>query len=209
MYFNIHHAKTNANRHSSKITLNMELPLIFLISLGLAMDALTVSICYGMNLPGNHTNHAFFIALSFGFFQAALPVLGWLAGKNLSSLIQSADHWIAFGLLAFIGGKMIFDSTGQRNNCVDENFRLTVTMLLAASVAVSIDALAVGLSFALLKTAIWLPVFIIGATTFVLSFLGVMIGKSAGKLFRRNMQILGGLILIGIGIKILVEHLAA
>ena len=179
---------------------------IILVAVGLAMDAFAVSITSGITIKTLRINHAVKIAVFFGLFQAVMPVIGWLAGISLKDLISGVDHWIAFGLLSLIGCKMIYESTKIASNKKEIN-PLNVYVLLILSVATSIDALAIGVSFAFLKIAIITPVIIIGIVTFLLSFLGVFVGNRFGHLFESKFELAGGLILIGIGIKILVEHL--
>lgn len=133
-----------------------------------------------------------------------MPVIGWLAGLGLKDIIMGIDHWIAFGLLGFIGVKMIYDSTKSEDG-KEEDITLLVGLTLA--VATSIDALMVGLSFAFLETSILIPIMIIGMVTFVLSLIGFKFGSGMGRVFGNKIKILGGLILILIGIRILVEHL--
>ncbi len=178
---------------------------IILIALGLAMDAFAVSITSGLTMTRQKINQALRIATFFGLFQAIMPVIGWLAGLSLRELISGFDHWIAFGLLIIIGGKMIFESTRTKGRN-RENKPLTTPMLFMLAIATSIDALAVGLSLSLLEIWIIMPALIIGAITFMLSFTGVFIGNRLGHFFGRKIEAAGGLILIGIGIKILVEH---
>ncbi|MFH1723736.1 MAG: manganese efflux pump MntP family protein [Elusimicrobiota bacterium] len=179
-----------------------------LIAFGLAMDAFTVSICGGMVMRGARLRDALRVALAFGLFQALMPVAGWIAGRRLADLITAADHWVAFGLLALIGGKMIYDAAtkGPERHTMDLR---RIGVLLTLSVATSIDALAVGLSFAFLGIGILRPVLTIGAVTAVLSLIGVLAGRRLGHGFERRVGILGGLILVAIGTKILLEHLAA
>lgn len=184
----------------------MDLITIILIAFGLAMDALAASLTMGMTIRNLKMKHALEIACFFGAFQTFMPAVGWLAGFTLASLISGVDHWVAFGLLSFIGCKMIYESTKMKQNEKTSN-ALTIWVLLFLSVATSIDALAVGLSFALLKTPIATPIIVIGVVTFSLSLLGVSIGKRFGHLFENKIEIVGGFILITIGIKVLVEHL--
>ena len=144
------------------------------------------------------------LACLFGGFQAPMPVIGWLAGLGLKDVIMSVDHWIAFGLLGFIGAKMIYDSTK------DEEYKennVTLAIALTLAVATSIDALMVGLSFALLETSILVPVLIIGLVVFGLSLVGFEFGSRMGTMFGKRVQIVGGIILILIGIQILAEHI--
>jgi putative Mn2+ efflux pump MntP len=171
----------------------MDLLTIFIIALGLSMDALAVSLALRM-------------ALFFGFFQMLMPVLGWLAGLGFKRAIASFDHWLAFGLLLLIGIKMIREAR-RPDNCRSRNNLLSLPVLLGLAVATSIDALAVGLSFSLLAVDIIAPVLVIGLVTFILSFLGVLAGHKFGSLIAGKVEILGGLILIAIGSKILLEHL--
>ena len=184
----------------------MNIITIILIAFGLAMDAFAVSIASGVTLKCFKVGPAFRVAIFFGGFQALMPVLGWLAGSSFQQYIAAFDHWIAFGLLSFIGGKMIYESfllekTGS--NC-DPNKPTTIFLL---AIATSIDALAVGLSFAVLNIQIIQPAIIIGIITFLLSLLGVYLGGKFGSLFENKIELIGGIVLIGIGLKILIEHL--
>jgi putative Mn2+ efflux pump MntP len=179
---------------------------LLLIAFGLSMDAFAVSVSNGIAIQRRRANHALRIGLFFGSFQALMPLIGWAAGLNLRDLISGVDHWIAFGLLTFIGCKMIYESK-KMNGRGKEAKPLNLPTLLMLSVATSIDALAVGISFALLNISIIAPILVIGAVTFVLSFFGVLTGSKIGHFFEKKIEILGGLILIGIGIKILIEHL--
>jgi putative Mn2+ efflux pump MntP len=185
----------------------MDILTVFFIAVGLAMDAFAVSIASGITMEKLRIRYAVKIALFFGAFQAIMPIIGFMAGLSIREFISQFDHWIAFGLLAFIGSKMIYESLfwdGDKQK-MDPN---DIGLLLILSVATSIDALAVGISLSLLKVDIFLPAFIIGIVTFILSYLGVFIGRSVGHLFEKKIEILGGLVLIAIGIKILVEHLS-
>ncbi len=184
----------------------MQLFTVLPIAFGLAMDAFAVSIASGVAIKKLEIKHALLIALSFGSFQALMPLVGWLAGLSLRDFISGVDHWIAFGLLTLIGFKMIYESVKIESSEKVTN-PLNVYVLLALSIATSIDALAVGVTFAFLKIFIVTPVILIGAVTFLLSFLGVFIGDRMGHFFENKIELLGGLTLIAIGIKILVEHL--
>jgi len=184
----------------------MDIMSIVIIAVGLAMDAFAVSITSGITIKRLHINHALKIALFFGLFQAFMPIIGWLAGLSLRDYISAIDHWIAFGLLSFIGCKMIYESITVQSSKKEIN-PLNVYVLLVLSIATSIDALAVGISFAFLKVSIVTPVIIIGTVTFLLSYLGVYIGDRIGHFFENKIEIAGGILLIGIGIKILVEGL--
>ena len=183
----------------------MNLLSILCIAVGLAMDAFAVSITCGLTLKKLKVKHAFTIALSFGFFQGVMPIIGWLAGVGFRNFISNIDHWIAFGLLAVIGGKMIYESFKLESSV--KNRELSWTLLLFLSIATSIDAFAIGLSFSFLKVEIITPSCIIGVVTFILSIAGVVIGKRVGPLFGKKIEAFGGIILILIGIKILLTHL--
>jgi len=181
----------------------MDIISIIFLAVGLAMDAFSVSITRGLTLKCN-VKQALIIALFFGVFQAFMPVLGWLSGKQLEFLISTFAPWIAFFLLVIIGIKMIYEAI----NADEEVYNVfSFKELLVLSVATSIDAFAVGVTFAFLNVAILLPIIIIGLVTFLLSFIGVYIGKNIGHLFENKMEIVGGLILILIGFKILLENI--
>lgn len=177
----------------------MDLILIFLIAVGLAMDAFSVSITKGLVMKSS-VKHALIIALFFGVFQALMPVGGWISGIQLAAFVSTAAPWIAFILLSIIGIKMIYEGIFDDDD-KNDNFSLKEVFILA--IATSIDAFLVGVTFAFLKTPIVEPIIIIGVVTFILSFLGFYIGKSLGHLFEHKIEVLGGLILIGIGLKIL------
>ena len=183
----------------------MNLYEIILISIGLAMDAFAVSICKGLSMKKINWKSTIIIAIYFGLFQAIMPVFGYLLGSSFSVIVQKLDHWIAFMLLTIIGGNMIKESkddeTEKRNDKVD--FK---TMIILA-IATSIDALAVGVTFAFFKVNIILSISIIGLITFILSFVGVIIGNRFGDKFQNKAELTGGVILIIIGLKILLEHL--
>lgn len=183
----------------------MDTITILLIAFGLSMDAFAVSITSGLTISRLKIKHALRIALFFGLFQAFMPIVGWLAGIGLRGLIYGFDHWIAFGLLAVIGVKMILESRKMREDRTIDP--LNIYVLLILSIATSIDALAVGLSLSVLNVSIATPAIVIGLTTFLFSFAGVFIGKKIGHLFESWIEVAGGIILIAIGIKILAEHL--
>lgn len=183
----------------------MNMITILFIAFGLAMDAFAVSITNGITIKHQRINNALKIGIFFGSFQALMPLIGWLAGLRLRDFISGFDHWVAFGLLSLIGGKMIYESTKIGDDKEIRSLNLFVLLLL--SIATSIDALAVGLSFAFLKISIATPIIVIGIVTFILSFLGVLVGNRLGHFFEKKMEIVGGLILIGIGTKILIDHL--
>lgn len=183
----------------------MDIFEIILISIGLAMDAFAVSICKGLSMKKMNWKKAFYIALYFGIFQCFMPIIGYILGSAFKNIVENIDHWIAFILLTFIGGNMIKESTDdeieKRNDKID--FK---TMILLA-IATSIDALVVGITFALFKTNIILTVIIIGIVTFILSLIGVKIGNKFGDKFQNKAEFIGGIVLILIGLKILLEHL--
>lgn len=182
----------------------MDLITIFLIAVGLAMDAFAVSIAKGITVTRSRRRTAIMLASLFGGFQAMMPVIGYLAGLGFEDIIRDVDHWIAFGLLTFIGAKMIYDSTKDEGDG-GENVTLYAALVLA--VATSIDALMVGLSFAFLEMSILVPVIVIGAVTFVLSLVGFEFGRRLGAVFGKRVRVVGGAILILIGVRILVDHL--
>lgn len=181
----------------------MDFISIFLLAVGLAMDAFSVSITRGLSLKLN-VEHVVVIALFFGGFQAFMPILGWFSGIQLQSIVSTLAPWIAFLLLLAIGLKMIYEAYSGDEE-ISNAFSLKELFILA--IATSIDAFAVGVTFAILNTPIITPIIIIGIVTFVLSFIGVYIGKRMGHLFENKIEILGGLILIGIGLKILLENI--
>lgn len=177
---------------------------LFLVALGLSMDAFAVSICKGLSLGKIRIKHMCIAGIWFGGFQALMPTIGYFLGGFFSEMIEMYDHWIAFLLLAFIGGNMIKESFGEEE-CVDAGMNMKTMFLLA--VATSIDALAVGVSFAFLKVAILPAVVLIGVTTFVCSAAGVKIGSVFGAKFQKLAERAGGLVLILIGLKTLIQHL--
>jgi len=180
---------------------------LLLIGVGLSMDAFAVSICKGLNMRKINYFHGFITALFFGFFQAFMPLIGFFLGKQFNSYITSIDHWITFVLLAFIGGKMIFEAIKEEEECKSCNDILNIKELFVLAVATSIDALAVGVTFAFMEVSIIPSVLLIGVTTFIISFIGVIIGNIFGSKYKEKAEIFGGIILILIGIKILIEAL--
>lgn len=168
------------------------------------MDAFAVSISCGITIEELRKRHIVRIALAFALFQAFMPVAGWFLGLGFRDLIDSFDHWVAFFLLFFVAGKMLWES---RNTMIKKSNPLDWHVLFVMSVATSIDAMAVGLTFAVLKISIVTPVIFIGAVTFLMSGIGVFLGDRTGNWLGRRIDILGALILMAIGIKILVEHL--
>lgn len=177
---------------------------ILLIAVGLAMDSLAVSISGGIVMRPFCMRQSLRLALTMGIFQGGMTLLGWLMGVSFSSYITAFDHWIAFILLGFLGGKMIYESFGEEETTISS---FSTKTLFTLGVATSIDALAVGVSMAFLKTSIYFPAFIIGFVTFALSLIGVISGYRFGKIKGINVELFGGIILIAIGVKILIEHL--
>lgn len=182
---------------------------LFLIGVGLAMDAFAVSICKGLGMKKVNKLHCFIIALFFGGFQAVMPLIGWILGKQFQSYIESVDHWIAFGLLVCLGSKAIIEAVKNHD---DESVEvrdsvLNIRELFLLAIATSIDALAVGVTFAFLQVSVLPAVSIIGLVTFIICIFGVFIGNLFGSRFQKKAEIAGGVILIVIGLKILLEHL--
>jgi manganese efflux pump family protein len=180
---------------------------ILLISVGLAMDAFAVSICAGTNELTKGKRATFRLSFHFGLFQFLMPVIGWFMGSGIQKYIEAYDHWIVLGLLGFVGFKMV--KSGLDKNADLKKGDLSKGMnLIIVSIATSLDALAIGISFAMLKTSIWYPSLIIGIVTASLSVIGVQLGNKLGAKLGKRMEILGGIILILIGIRILIEHIA-
>jgi putative Mn2+ efflux pump MntP len=179
---------------------------ILLISLSMAMDAFAVCLGAGAHEQTSGPRPTFRLAFHFGLFQFLMPVLGWFAGETIARYITSFDHWIAFGLLAFVGGRMVWSGfhpeTDKEFN--DPSRGWTLVLL---SIAVSIDALAVGLSMGIVGVTIWFPAVIIGIVTGLVSWLGLRLGNKLGETFGKRMEIAGGLILVLIGVRILLGHL--
>jgi putative Mn2+ efflux pump MntP len=176
------------------------------IGIGLSMDCFAVSLAIGTTTKENLINTAAFIAIFFGVFQAGMTLTGWLAGSSLIGFISAYDHWIAFILLAIVGGKMIWEGvSGGEEEVHIGNIQLVPVIFL--SLATSIDALAVGVSFGVLRTSVLIPAFIIGLVCFVISFAGVMLGERLEDILGNKMEIIGGLILILIGLRVIADHL--
>ena len=182
---------------------------LFLIGVGLSMDAFAVSICKGLAMEKVNKKQAVVIGLYFGGFQALMPLIGWFLGVRFQKYITSIDHWIAFTLLVFIGGKMIWETVRDPDvqEIPEKDPPLKHKEMLLLAIATSIDALAVGITFAFLDTPIIEAIAIIGCTTFALSILGVVVGNFFGARYKKKAEIAGGVILILIGLKILLEHL--
>lgn len=182
---------------------------ILLTAIGLAMDASAVSICNGMQIDHLRLRHMLRFGTFFGFFQGLMTLLGFLIGSSFRRYIQAFDHWLAFGLLVLIGGKMIADFARGDACPADEkkNGLNSYKTMFVLALATSIDALAVGISFSVIRVNLWLAVGIIAGVSFVCSFVSVWLGKRLGAVLGKWAELVGGIILTGIGIKILVEHL--
>lgn len=178
---------------------------LFLIAVGLSMDAFAVSVCKGLAMPKCTFKKAAIVGLWFGGFQALMPAIGYILGAQFQEAIASIDHWIAFVLLALIGGNMIHEALDNDEEEADASLDVKAMFLLA--VATSIDALAIGITFAFLKVNIIPAVCFIGIVTFIISFAGVKIGNIFGARYKNKAEIVGGVILILLGLKILLEHL--
>ena len=178
---------------------------LFLIAVGLSMDAFAVSVCKGLAMPKCTFKKAAIVGLWFGGFQALMPAIGYILGAQFQEAIASIDHWIAFVLLALIGGNMIHEALDNDEEEADASLEVKTMFLLA--VATSIDALAIGITFAFLKVNIIPAVCFIGIVTFIISFAGVKIGNVFGARYKNKAEIVGGVILILLGLKILLEHL--
>lgn len=179
------------------------------IALALAMDAFAVALGTGLTLPRLTGRHLFRLGFHFGLFQALMPILGWLAGMTIQRWIVAYDHWVAFGLLSFIGGKMLWEAFVLEEEDKHPGDPTRGISLVVLSVATSIDALAVGLTLAMLNISVWLPALVIGLVAGVLTVAGMFLGRRLGAAWGARVEVLGGLVLIGIGLKILLEHLLA
>ena len=183
---------------------------LFLIGVGLSMDAFAAAICQGLSMTRIKWGHALTVGLYFGGFQALMPFIGWMLGSQFADRIQQYDHWIAFILLVLIGGNMIREAlSGDEEDAAqaETDLRLDHKKLFLMAIATSIDALAIGVTFAFLETAILPAIGIIGCTTFCISVAGVVVGCWFGARYKQRAEITGGAILVLLGIKILLEHL--
>jgi putative Mn2+ efflux pump MntP len=179
---------------------------LLLVALGVSADAFAVAIGKGLQMRRLRVTDAVLLALTFGVFQAAMPAIGWLLGTGFADRVTAIDHWIAFGLLAAIGAKMIWEAFHADPDQDADDGRIPVREMLGLGLATSIDALAVGVGFAFLDVSILGAAVLIGVTTFVISLGGVALGHRAGTRFRGPAEVVGGLILIGIGLRILLDH---
>ena len=186
----------------------MELAELIIIAIGVSMDAFAVSICKGLSVQKLRFRQIGSAALWFGGFQALMPLLGYLLGSSFAGVVSNVDHWIAFVLLGIIGGNMIKESCAKDDEC-EYNPDFSFRTMLALAVATSIDALAIGVSFAFLHVNIWKAILLIGLTTGAFSGVGVLIGKFFGCRYKSKAEFTGGFILIAMGLKILLEHTLA
>ena len=184
----------------------MDFLTLFGIALALAMDAFAVALGAGLILPKLTGRHLFRFGFHFGLFQALMPVIGWLAGISIREQIESFDHWLAFGLLSMVGGKMLWDAWHNDEETPREGDPTKGLSLVILSIATSIDALAVGLSLAMLGVTIWTPALIIGLVASILTVCGMLLGRRLGRTWGAGVEVFGGMILIAIGAKILLEH---
>ena len=182
----------------------MKLYDLLILAIGLSMDAFAVSICKGLSVSKAKLSHSVTAGLYFGGFQALMPLIGFFLGTGFSKFIQSFDHWIAFLLLVLIGLNMVKESFGEPD---EHNASFSPSAMLPLAVATSIDALIVGVTFAFLNVNIWFAISFIGVTTFIFSFAGIKIGNIFGSHFKSRAEIIGGIVLILMGLKILLEHL--
>ena len=181
---------------------------LFLLAVGLSMDAFAVSVCKGLSVKKAGLKESAICGAWFGGFQGLMPLIGYLLASLFAKAIQSFDHWVAFGLLAIIGINMLKEAFGEECECCDKNADFSAKAMFVMAVATSIDALAVGISLAMAGNVnIVVAVILIAVTTFVLSGIGVKIGNIFGSRFEKKAQVAGGVILIGLGVKILLEHL--
>lgn len=185
----------------------MQIWEILLLSVGLAMDAFAVSMCQGLNMQKLNIKNAVIISGFFGIFQAVMPLIGWAVGTSFAHYIESFDHWVAFALLAFLGGKMIFESFKKGGDEQLDSGRLNYKELTLLAIATSIDALAVGITFAFFEVNIAFAVSSIGVITFIISLFGVYLGCKIGDKFKNKAELFGGIVLVLIGLKILLEGL--
>lgn len=184
----------------------MDFLTLFGLALALAMDAFAVALGAGIALEQLTGRHLFRLGFHFGLFQAMMPVFGWLAGLSVQHIISAFDHWLAFGLLAMIGGKMIYEALVEKDETTDPRDPTRGLTMVMLSIATSIDALAVGLTLAVINVNIWTPALVIGLVAGALTTVGMLLGRRIGAAWGPRVEIVGGLVLIAIGLKILLEH---
>ena len=182
---------------------------LLLIALGVSADAFAVALTKGLHMRVFNLRNALVIALTFGVFQAVMPLIGWLLGSQFAAYISGFDHWIAFGLLLLVGSKMLWEAFTSHEDKEQDFDRINPRELLVLALATSIDALAVGVTLAFIPVSITGSITLIGITTFVLAFLGVVVGRRVGARFGKPAEIVGGIVLILIGTRILIDHLTA
>ncbi|MFH0999216.1 MAG: manganese efflux pump [Bacteroidota bacterium] len=185
----------------------MDFITILLIAIGLSFDSFAVSLANGLSIKKLNAWLIFQSSANLALFQALMPLIGWYLAIGFQQRIQDYDHWLAFGLLLIIGSRMIYESLDKSNTAIENGIHLSKIKLVAQGIGTSIDALAIGVSFALLEIEIKKPIIIIFVVTFIISLIGIQLGKYYGKKLGKKMEIVGGLILIGIGFKILIEHI--
>jgi len=185
----------------------MNLIELLIISIGLAMDATAIAVCKGLNMKKINCKYGIILAVFFGIFQAGMTAIGWVLGKQFEQYIVIIDHWIAFVLLSIIGIKMILESLKKEKEETEET-KIDIKEMLILAIATSIDALAIGITFSFLQVNILIATSLIGIVTLVLSFLGVILGYKFGAKHKAKAELIGGIVLILIGIKILIEHLS-
>jgi putative Mn2+ efflux pump MntP len=197
--------RTNFKNNGAKEINNIT---ILLIAIALAMDAFTVAVASGVTLKKVDIRQTFRLSWHFGLFQAVMPIIGWSIGSGLFHLIEKVDHWIAFSLLTIIGARMIFEALKSEAEKIKVNDPTKGGTMIMLSFATSIDALAVGLSMSMLQIAIWHPALIIGIVALIFTAIGIQLGRIVGANFKvdKYAEIIGGLVLIGIGLRILWEH---
>jgi manganese efflux pump family protein len=184
----------------------MDLITVFFVAIGLGVDAFSVAIGIGATKTGRSWAPILRLSTAFGLFQSAMPLAGWLAGQTVVNIIADYDHWIAFALLAYVGAKMIREGF-RKGNSKEKADQTRGLPLLLLSVATSIDALAVGFGFSLLKAPIVVPAVIIGVVCFLMTVVGMLFGKALAKILGKKVEIFGGIVLIAIGVKILMDHM--
>jgi putative Mn2+ efflux pump MntP len=185
----------------------MDILTLFGLAVALAMDAFAVALGGSLYLPRLTARHLFRFGFHFGLFQALMPIIGWLAGLSIRRYIEAFDHWLAFALLALVGGKMLWEARHHDSEMRSGKDPTRGWSLVMLSVATSVDALAVGLTLSMLGISIWTPALVIGLTAGILTLVGMLLGRRIGQIWGSRVEILGGLILIGIGLKILLEHI--
>lgn len=185
---------------------SMDIYSLILLSIGLAMDAFSVALVAGFGLGKVKLADSLKVSSTFGVAHIIMPILGWFLGSTVIGLIQKWDHWIAFLLLAFVGGKMLREGMDKESEDINASDLLGFASLIMFTIAVSIDALAVGLSFSVQELSIWIPSLYMGAGTLIFTFVGLNIGNKTGQRFGKKAQIAGGIVLILIGLRIVVTH---